>query len=441
MIFKKSIPRRTFIKGAGVTLALPLLDGMIPAFAAPSKPPKRLSVVYVPNGRIMDKWTPAKEGTDFELPLLLEPFAPFRDHLLVITGLNLNVAKHAPGEEVGVHERPCGAYLTGVHPKWTDGADIRNGTSLDQIIGKEFGKGTQLASLEISLDSAGILGACEKGWSCAYINTLCWRSPTTPISMENNPRRVFERLFGDIGSTDSAERRAIQRRNASILDSLSEATADLIRGLGPNDRARISEYLDSIRDIERRIQIAEQESSRELPSLVRPSGVPATFQDHAKLMFDLQVLAFQADLTRMITFMIGREKTDRPYPEIGIPDAHHPLTHHAWDPQKIAKVVRIEALHSHMFAYYLEKLRSTPDGDGSLLDHMVINYGCGISEGNGHSVENLPLVLVGGSTYFKGGRHVRYAKETPLANLQLALLDKLGIPLENFGDSTGKLTV
>jgi len=441
MIFKKSIPRRTFIKGAGVTLALPLLDGMIPAFAAPSKPPKRFSIVYVPNGRIMDKWTPAKEGTDFELPLLLEPFAPFRDRLLVVTGLNLNVAKHAPGEEVGVHERPCGAYLTGVHPKWTDGADIRNGTSLDQIIGKEFGKATQLASLEISLDSAGILGACEKGWSCAYINTLCWRSPTTPISMENNPRRVFERLFGDIGSTDSAERRAIQRRNASILDSLSEATADLIRGLGPNDRARVSEYLDSIRDIERRIQIAEQESSRELPSLVRPSGVPATFQEHAKLMFDLQVLAFQADLTRMITFMIGREKTDRPYPEIGIPDAHHPLTHHAWDPQKIAKVVRIEALHSQMFTYYLEKLRSTPDGDGSLLDHMVINYGCGISEGNGHSVENLPLVLIGGSTYFKGGRHVRYAKETPLSNLQLALLDKLGIPLENFGDSTGKLTV
>lgn len=439
MIFKKSIPRRTFIKGAGATLALPLLDGMIPAFAAPAKPPKRFSVVYVPNGRIMDKWTPAKEGTDFELPLLLEPFAPFRDRLLVITGLNLNVARHAPGEEVGVHERPCGAYLTGVHPKWTDGADIRNGTSLDQIIAKEFGKATQLASLEISLDSAGILGACEKGWSCAYINTLCWRSPTTPISMENNPRRVFERLFGDIGSTDSAERRAIQRRNASILDSLSEATADLIRGLGPNDRARVSEYLDSIRDIERRIQIAEQESSRELPSLVRPSGVPATFQEHARLMFDLQVLAFQADLTRMITFMIGREKTDRPYPEIGIPDAHHPLTHHAWDPQKIAKVVRIEALHSQMFAYYLEKLRSTPDGDGSLLDHMVINYGCGISEGNGHSVENLPLVLVGGSTYFKTGRHVRYAKETPLANLQLALLDKLGIPLENFGDSTGRL--
>jgi hypothetical protein len=412
---------------------------MIPALAAPEKPVKRFSIVYVPNGRIMEQWTPATERADFALPLLLQPFAPFRDRLLVITGLTLNIAKHAPGEEVGVHERPCGAYLTGVHPKWTDGADIRNGISLDQIVAKEFGKYTQLASLEVGLDSAGILGACEKGWSCAYINTLCWRSPTTPIPMENNPRRVFERLFGDIGSTDPAERRAIQRRNKSILDSLNEATGDLIRDLGPGDRAKLSEYLDSIRDIERRIQIGEQEGSRNLPSLARPYGVPATFQEHARLMYDLQVLAFQADLTRMITFMVGREKTDRPYPEIGIPDAHHPLTHHAGDPQKIAKVVKIEALQAQMFAYYLEKLRSTPDGDGSLLDHMVINYGCGISEGNGHSVVNLPLVLIGGPSYFKGGRHLRYPKEPPLSNLQLTLLDKLGIHLDNFGDSTGKL--
>lgn len=439
MIFKKAIPRRTFLRGAGVTLALPLLDAMIPALAAQGKPVKRFSIVYVPNGRIMEKWTPAKDGADFELPLLLQPFAPFRDRMLVVTGLSLSIAKHWPGEEVGVHERPCGAYLTGVHPKWTDGADIRNGISLDQIVAKEFGKHTQLASLEVGLDSAGIIGACEKGWSCAYINTLCWRSPTTPIPMEDNPRRVFERLFGNIGSTDPAERKAIQRRNNSILDSLSEATNDLIRELGPADRAKISEYLDSIRDIERRVEIAEQQSSRGLPSLARPSGVPETFQEHARLMYDLQVLAFQADLTRMITFMVGREKTDRPYPEIGIPDAHHPLTHHAGDPLKIEKVVRIEALHSRMFAYYLEKLRSTPDGDGSLLDHMVVNYGCGISEGNGHSVMDLPLVLFGGAGYFKGGRHVRYRKDPPLANLQLALLDKLGIAVENFGDSTGKL--
>ena len=438
-IFKKTIPRRTFIRGIGATLALPLLDAMVPAFGAPAKV-KRLSMVYLPNGRIMQRWTPTAVGTDFDLPLLLEPFAPFRDQLLVLTGLALNVAKIRPGEEVGVHERPCGAYLTGVHPKWTDGADILNGTSLDQIIGKEFGKYTQLASLEVSLDSAGILGACEKGWSCAYVNTLCWRTPTTPIPMENNPRRVFERLFGDIASTDAKEQRAVLRRNNSILDSLTETTNDLLRGLGPNDRTKIAEYLDSVRDIERRLQIAEQQSSRQLPSIDRPSGVPDTFQEHAKIMYDLQVLAFQADLTRMSTFMLGREKTDRPYPEIGIPDSHHPLTHHAGDPVKIEKVVRIEALQAKMFAYYLDKLRSTPDGDGSLLDHAIVTYGGGISEGNGHSVVNLPTLLFGGgSGTLKGGRHIRYQKDPPLSNLFLTLLDKLDIPVEKFGDSEGKL--
>jgi hypothetical protein len=441
MIFKKTIPRRTFIRGAGAALALPRLDAMVPAFGAPAKV-KRLSIVYVPNGRIMQRWTPKTEGTDFDLPLLLEPLTPFRDQLLVLTGLALNIAKARPGEEVGVHERPCGAYLTGVHPKWTDGADILNGISLDQIIAKEFGRYTQLSSLEVSLDSAGILGACEKGWSCAYVNTLCWHTPTSPIPMENNPRRVFERLFGDVGSTDAKEQRAILRRNNSILDSLSETTNDLLRGLGPNDRSKISEYLDSVRDIERRLQIAGQQSSRQLPSLERPSGVPDTFQEHAKLMYDLQVLAFQADLTRMNTFMVGREKTDRPYPEIGIPDSHHPLTHHAGDPVKIEKVVRIEALQSKMFAYYIDKLRSTADGDGSLLDHAIVTYGGGISEGNGHSVVNLPaLVLGGGSGTLKGGRHIRYQKDPPIANLFLTLLDKLDIPVEKFGDSDGKLNL
>jgi Protein of unknown function (DUF1552) len=439
MIFKKTIPRRTFIRGIGATLALPLLDAMVPAFGAPTKV-KRLSIVYVPNGRIMQQWTPKAEGTAFDLPLLLEPFAPFQDQLLVLTGLALNIAKARPGEEVGVHERPCGAYLTGVHPKWTDGADILNGISLDQIIAKEFGKYTQLASLEVSLDSAGILGACEKGWSCAYVNTLCWRTPTAPIPMENNPRRVFERLFGDVASTDAKEQKAVLRRNNSILDSLSEATNDLLRGLGTNDRTKISEYLDSVRDIERRLQIAEQQSSRQLPAIERPSGVPDTFQEHAKIMYDLQVLAFQADLTRMSTFMVGREKTDRPYPEIGIPDSHHPLTHHAGDKTKIEKVVRIEALQSKMLAYYLDRLRATADGDGSLLDHAIVTYGGGISEGNGHSVVNLPtLIFGGGSGTLKGGRHIRYQKDPPVSNLFLTLLDKLDVPVEKFGDSEGKL--
>jgi Protein of unknown function (DUF1552) len=442
MIFKKAIPRRTFIRGAGAAFALPLLDSMIPAFGATQKPVKRLSIVYLPNGRIMQRWTPKTEGANFDLPELLEPFAPFRDQMLVLTGLALNIAKAWPGEEVGVHERPGGAYLTGVHPKWTDGDDIRNGISLDQIIGKEFGKYTQLASLETSMDSAGILGACEKGWSCAYINTLCWRTPTTPVPMENNPRRLFERLFGDVSSTDPAQQKAASRKNASMLDSLKEATDDLLKVLGPKDRNKISEYLDSIRDIERRIQVAEQQNSQQLPSLERPAGVPDTFQEHARLMYDLQVLAFQADLTRMITFMVGREKTDRPYPEIGIPDAHHPLTHHGGNPEIIEKVVRIEALQSKMFAYYLDKLKSTADGDGSLLDHSIVTYGGGISEANGHSVVNLPTLLFGGgSGELKGERHIRFRNDPPLANLFLTLLDKLGVPVEKFGDSEGRLNL
>ncbi len=388
----------------------------------------------------MDQWTPKTVGANFDLPLLLQPFAPFRDRFSVLSGLNLNIAKAWPGEEVGVHERPCGAYMTGVHPKWTDGIDIQNGISLDQIIAKEFGKYTQLASLEIGLDAAGIIGACEKGWSCAYVNTLSWRTPTSPIPMETNPRRVFERLFGDVASTGISEQKAVLRRNNSILDSLREATGDLLTQLGPNDRTKISEYLDSVRDIERRIDVARQQTSRELPSMQRPGGVPDTFEEHAKLMFDLQVLAFQADLTRMITFMVGREKTERPYPEIGVADAHHPLTHHGGDRQKIEKVVQIEALQSKVFAYYLDKLQSTPDGDGSLLDHMIVTYGSAISEANGHSVNDLPLLIAGGGTgALKGGRHIQYPKDTPIANLQLTLLDKLGIPVENFGDSNGKL--
>ncbi len=440
MIFKKAMPRRTFLRGVGTTLALPLLDGMIPAFAAAQQTAKRMSFVYVPNGRIMADWTPATEGTGFELPRVLQPLAPYRDRFAVLTGLSQLEALSAPGEEVGVHERPCGAYLTGVHPKWTDGDDVRNGVSLDQIIASELGKETQLASLELSLDAAGIVGACEKGWSCAYINTLSWQSPTTPLPMEHNPRRVFERLFGDLGSTDARVRRARLRRDSSLLDSLSQAISDLSRELGPSDRAKLSEYVDSIRNIERRIEVAERQSTWTLPSMERPVGVPLTYQEHAKLMFDLQVLAFQADLTRVITFMMGREKTDRPYGEIGIPDAHHPLTHHAGNEEKIAKVVRIETLQSELFAYYLEKLGSTPDGDGSLLDHLFVTFGSGISDGNVHSVRSLPLLVFGaGDGQIKGGRHLRYQADTPITNFYLTLVDKLGLPLEQFGDSTGKL--
>ena len=440
MIFKKAIPRRTFLRGVGTSLALPLLDGMIPAFAAVPKAAKRMSFVYVPNGRIMDTWTPAVEGTAFELPQVLQPLAPYRDRFTVLTGLSQLSALSAPGEEVGVHERPCGAYLTGVHPKWTDGDDVRNGVSLDQVIAHQFGKETQLASLELSLDAAGIVGACEKGWSCAYINTLSWQSPTSPLPMEHNPRRVFERLFGDLGSTDASVQRARLRRNSSILDSVIESISGLLKEVGPSDREKLSEYVESVRSIEHRIEMAERQGARELPSMERPVGVPLTYQEHAKLMFDLQVLAFRADLTRVITFMMGREKTDRPYGEIGIPDAHHPLTHHGGDADKIAKVVRIETLQSELLAYYVEKLRATRDGDGSVLDHMLLTFGSGISDGNVHSVRNLPLIVFGqGDAGIKGGRHLRYQADTPMANFYLTLVDKLGLPLERFGDSTGKL--
>ena len=440
MIFNKAIPRRTFLRGAGTALALPLLDSMVPAFAATPKAVKRISFVYVPNGRIMSSWTPKTEGAGFELPYLMEPLAAHRDRFTVLTGLSQLKALSAPGEEVGVHERPCGAYLTGVHPKWTDGDDVANAVSLDQMIAKHFAKDTQLPSLEMSLDAAGIVGACEKGWSCAYINTLSWQSPTTPLPMEHNPRRVFERLFGDLGSTSAAEQRARLKKNSSILDSLSEAMSEFRRDLGASDRAKLSEYVDSIRSIEQRIEVAERQGATELPSMERPAGVPLTYREHAKLMFDLQVLAFQADLTRVITFMMGREKTDRPFGEIGIADAHHPLSHHGGDPEKIAKVVRIENFQSELLAYYVEKLKATPDGDGSLLDHMLLTYGGGISDGNVHSVRSLPLLVFGaGDGNIKGGRHLRFTADTPITNFYLTLVDKLGLPLEQFGDSSGKL--
>ena len=441
MIFKKAIPRRTFLRGIGATVALPLLDGMIPALAAAgdtaAKSPTRLSFVYVPNGMIMNKWTPAAAGASFALTPILEPLAPFRDRFLVLSGLNHDTADPLPGEgEVAPHDRAGASFLTGVHAK----KEGHVGISVDQIAAKELGKHTQLASLELGLDSNDVAGQCERGWSCAYVHTLSWRTPTTPMPIENEPRVVFERLFGDSNTTDPAERLARIQRRRSILDSVTQAAARLLTGLRPSDRARLAEYLDAIRDVERRIQVAEEQSSRELPVLDRPAGIPATFDEHAKLMFDLQVLAYQTDLTRVITFMMGREQADRTYREIGIPDAHHPLTHHQNDPVKIAKVIQINIFHARMFAYFLEKLRSTPDGDGSLLDHSMIVYGSGISDGNKHLHQDLPVLLVGGAAgRVKGGHHVRYPKDTPMTNLFLAMLDKLGIAVENFGDSTGKL--
>lgn len=447
MIFNKAIPRRTFLRGLGATLALPLLDGMIPVFGAASdrllaRPTPRLSIVFAPNGRIMENWTPAAEGTAFELPSILEPLAPFRDRMIVLSGLAHKTADALPNEgDGGPHERGGAAFLTGVHPRRTSGANIYGGTSVDQFAARELGKHTQLASLELGMEPNGIGGACENGWSCSYINTLSWSTPTTPLPVECNPRAVFERLFGDHNSTDPAEQRNRIKENRSILDALTQEVPQLLGGLGPSDRLKLTEYLDAIRDVERRIQMSEEQASRELPVVDRPPGIPSTYQEHVKLMFDLQVLAYQCDLTRVITFMMGREKSDYSYREIGISEPYHPLTHHMNDPVKIAKVLQINIFQSRMFAYFLEKLRSTPDGDGSLLDSVTIMHGSCLSDGNQHKHDDLPVLLLGGAVghQFKGGRHIRYPKDTPMPNLYLTLLDSLGAPVDHLGNSSGRL--
>ena len=445
IVTKKYLPRRTFLRGMSATLALPLLEGMVPAFASvensAAKPVRRLFTGYVPNGVMMDKWTPATEGSEFDLPMILKPLKPFRDQLVVVSGLTCEAAMPLPGEGSGDHVRAAASFLTGVHPKKTEGPDIRAGLSMDQIAARELGKETQLTSLELALDPNELVGACEAGWSCAYSNTLSWRNPSTPLPMENQPRAVFERLFGDTDDTTQAARRERIAEDRSILDSLVQEVAGLQQSLGPSDRTKVTQYLDAIRDIERRIQRAEEQSDRELPQIDRPAGgIPDTFAEHARLMFDLQTIAYQADLTRVITFMMSREVSPRTYPELGIPDSHHGLSHHQNNLDQIEKLNRINLHHIEQLTYFLNKLRSTTDGDGSLLDHTTILYGCGISDGNQHLHTNLPILVAGGgSGQIKGGRHIRYPEDTPLTNLQLTLLHKVGVKTESLGDSTGQL--
>jgi hypothetical protein len=445
MIFKRAIPRRTFVRGLGTTIALPLLDAMIPAFAyaadTTKKSPIRVAFVYLANGRIMDKWTPATTGSDFRLPATLEPLARFRDRLLVLTGLaHRNAESLEPDEAGGFHPRASAAFLTAAHPKRTEGADLHAGISLDQVIAQEFGKQTQLASLELAVDSTDILGGCDTGYACAYSNTLCWRGPSTPIPMENRPRMVFERLFGDTDSTDRATRLTRMQEDRSILDFVKESVDRLLMELGSSDRTKLTEYLDAVRDIERRIQIAETQSSQELPRIGRPVGVPAKYSEHAKLLFDLEALAFRADLTRVASFMMGREQGTRVFDELGISDPHHGLSHHQNDAAKIAQVAGIDRLQTNVFAEFLATLESTPDGEGSLLDHTVIVYGGGISDGNLHLHHDLPVVLIAGrASGIEGGRHLRYPERTPMANLYVTMLDRLGFEMERFGDSTGSL--
>ncbi|MXZ70887.1 MAG: DUF1552 domain-containing protein [Acidobacteria bacterium] len=438
IVTRKAIPRRTVLRGIGASLALPFLDSMAPAFAAIRKsaanPVRRFGVVYVPNGMAMRHFTPATEGEGFEISRILKPVEQFADQMHVLTGLN-GVPSNA-----GVHASAATRFLTGVTPARTE-SDLQAGVSVDQLIARSFEQHTQLASLELALDSRDVSGSCDVGFSCTYTNTIAWRSETTPLPGENNPRAVFERLFGDAGTTDTAVRMAQIRKERSILDSVADKIDALQQGLGPNDRIRVDEYLEAVRDIERRIQRAEEQSDRELPEVDQPAGVPATYEEHAKLMFDLMLLAYQTDLTRVSTYMLAREISGRTYPEIGVPDSHHPTSHHRNDPTLYEKIAKVNEFHIGLFGYFLEKARATPDGDGNLLDHMMLLYGAGMSDSNAHDNKGLPMVLVGGGsgTLKPGSRHLVYKDKTPATNLHLTILDKMGVPVDKIADSTGPL--
>lgn len=437
IITRKAIPRRTVLRGLGASLALPLLDGMVPALSAlrntPARGMRRFGVVYVPNGMAMEYWTPKGVGTAFDLSPILRPMAPHRDRTLVLSGLD-------PGRGGGAHAGASTKFLTGVPGRMTDGTGIRSGTSIDQLLGRQLGRHTQLSSLELGLDSRDFAGSCDAGYACAYTNTIAWRTPTTPLPMENDPRVVFERLFGDSGSTDPAVRRARIAEDRSVLDSVAAKVDDLQRGLGPQDRRKIAQYLDAVRDVERRIRRAEEQSVEALPLVEQPAGVPAAFDEYMRLMFEMQRLAWQTDLTRVATFMVGREISGRTYNEIGIPEAHHPLSHHLDDPAKIATMAKINTYHVSLFAEFVDTLRATPDGDGSLLDHALLLYGAGMSNSNAHAALDLPIMLVGGAAGgVAGGRHLTYRRDTPMANLLVAVMDALGAPVEQVGRSTGRL--
>src|SRR5258706_2837680 len=441
VIFKKSIPRRTFLRGAGAVVALPMLDAMTPAFAVEAKRPIRMAFMEVPNGifNLNNEWTPKTEGTGWEMTQTLKPMEAFRDRMVVIGGLDHQQAAGRDGEVGGDHPRACTAYLTGTHAKMTSGADIRGGISVDQVAAREFGKHTQLASLEIGLESSEIVGACESAYGCAYYDTISWRNETTPLPMENRPRAIFERLFGD-GGTDPKARLAIRQEDKSILDAINSDVKRLRVKVGGTDRSKVDQYLDAIRDVERRMQLAEKQEVQALP-IGSPVGAPEVFSDYFKLMADLMVLSWQTDMTRVITFQMGHEMSGRAYPELGFGDAHHPCTHHQGDKEKQEKTTKINILHTKMLAYYLGRLRDTSDGEGSLLDHSMILYGAGLSDANLHLYTDLSLLLVaGGVGGIKGGQHVRYPTRTPMANLLLTMLDKADVPrVERLGDSTGRL--
>ena len=437
VITKKALSRRTFLKGVQASLALPLLDAMIPAATAlektPAKPVPRLGFVFVPMGCDHSRWTPPGENTLEDLSPILSPLAPVKEQLTVVTNLDLRNAYP------GTHTTSNAGFLSAATAKHTESSDYYLGTTVDQLAAKQIGQDTQLPSLEMSMDLLQTVGQCNNGYACVYQNNLSWSSPTTPLPSEAHPRIVFERLFGEGGSI--GERRAALRRRASLLDWVMEDLASLKKDLGVADRVRVDNYLDSVREVERQIQRAEAGTmDNPLPDLDRPRGVPAAYADHAKLMFDLQLLAFQGDITRVITFQLARETSNRTYPEIGVPDPHHPISHHGNDPEKVAKLAKINEFHVSLFAEFLEKLKSTPDGNGSLLDHSVYLYGSGMGNPSLHDHDNLPILVAGGAACgMRGGRHIKYENATPLANLHLTLLDRVGVHLDSFADSQGKV--
>jgi len=452
IVTRRHLPRRTFLKGMGAVIALPALDAMTPAFAArgfgeagaaasarSGAAPLRLAFTYVPNGVTMADWTPKGEGAEFAYSRILKPLEPFRDDTLVVSGLAHRTG-NALGDGPGDHARAAASYLTGVHPKKTAGADIQSGISVDQIAAQHLAGQTRFSSLEFGCDDSRTVGNCDSGYSCAYTNSLAWRGPATPMPPETNPRLVFERLFGDIDTSvppETRARRLIHRR--SILDLVTERTAQLIADVGPSDRRKLDEYLSSIREIERRIERAERDLTGLTPGIDKPTGVPVLYADYVNLMFDLQIVAFQTDSTRVVTMMMGREGSMRTYPEIGVPDPHHPLTHHRNNPEWVEKVTIVNTMHAELFAGFVRKMQATPDGDGTLLDHSMLVYGSGLSDGNKHLHDDLPVAIVGRGGDFRLGQHLVYPKDTPMTNLYLTVLDRMGVHEERIGDSTGRI--
>jgi hypothetical protein len=427
-------------------LGLPVLGAMMPALSSAqtaTTSARRLGFVYGPNGiarnfKGINYWTPKTEGANFELSTILTPLAPYQNRMLVVSGLAQHQADAFDDGANGDHTRGTSSWLTGVHPKRTEGADVRNGVSADQLAAAQLGRNTPLPSLELAIDLNFLGGQCENSYSCSYMNTLAWSSATTPLPTENNPRIVFERLFGDGGT--AAQRLRQARANRTILDSVMEDFHKLQQSLGPSDRSVVSDYVDAVQEVERRIQSVEAQGAKsDLPTLERPSGIPERFDEHVKLMYELQWLAFRSDTTRVVTFMLGRELNFRTYPEIGITEGHHGLSHHGDNPAQIEKLARLNTYQATLFAWFLDKLQSTPDGDGTLLDHSLFLYGAGLSNPNLHAHYDLPLAVVGGPVRPGGGRHVVYKDETPMTNLLLGLLDKVDVRVEKLGDSTGRI--